>query len=77
MVQAVEERQHGNIETDRELLKQTLDIVLDTLGLPQCDDIYKAREMIRDAVNQDRWFQEYIDKIIKLASNIVYGVGDK
>ena len=50
MVQAVEERHHGNIDTDRELLKQTLDLVLDTLGLPPCDDIYRARNMIRDAV---------------------------
>ena len=36
------------------MLRQVLDIVLDTLGLPQCDDIYRARKMIRDAVENDR-----------------------
>ena len=41
MVQAIEENNnHGfNIATDMELLKESIDLVLDTLGLPPCDDI--------------------------------------
>ena len=56
MVQAIEENNnHGyNIATDMELLKESIDLVLDTLGLPPCDDIYKGRKMIRDAVKKDR-----------------------
>ena len=56
MVQAiVVNNNHGyNIATDMELLKKSIDLVLDTLGLPPCDDIYKARKMIRDAVKKDR-----------------------
>ena len=52
MVQAIEENRFGNME----LLKQTIHLVLDTLGLPACDDIYEGRRMIREAVKRDRTF---------------------
>ena len=55
-----------------EKLKEALDLVLDTLGLPECDDIYRAREMIRKAVEKDRSVQKEIDLIIKLSINVVY-----
>ena len=55
MVQAIEQK-HARIiiKTDKEKLKEALDIVLDTLGLPPCDDIHIARKMIRDTVKKDR-----------------------
>ena len=55
-----------------ELLKEALDLVLDTLGLPECDDIYRARKMIREAVENDKSVQKEIDLIIKLSINVVY-----
>ena len=55
-----------------EKLKEALDLVLDTLGLPECDDIYRARKMIREAVENDRSVQKEIDLIIKLSINVVY-----
>ena len=77
MVHAIEENNHGFIVyTNKEKLKEALDIVLDTLGLPPCDDIQKARTLIRKAVRKDRNLQEHIDDVIKLASNIVYGTED-
>ena len=73
MVQAIEENRFGNIEK----LKRTIDLVLDTLGLPACDDIHVGRRMIREAVRNNRMFQENIGEIIKLASNIAYGKEDQ
>ena len=60
-----------------DMLKRTLDIVLDILGLPQCDDIHETRIMICDAVKNDRKVKQYIDEIVMLAANIVYGNKDK
>ena len=59
------------------MLKEALDIVLDILGLPPCDDIHEIRIMIRDVVENDRKVKMHIDEIIKLAANIVYGNEDK
>ena len=59
------------------MLRQVLALVLDTLGLPQCDDIYRARKMIRDAVERDREAKKEIDLVIKLATNVVYEKKDK
>ena len=50
MVQAIEENRYGNME----LLKESIDLVLDTLGLQKCDDIHRGRRMIREAVKKDR-----------------------
>ena len=54
------------------MIKQTIDLVLDTLSLPKCDNIYEARNMIRTAVNQDRDVQKHIDEIIKLSYNMIH-----
>ena len=78
MVQAIKVNHHGKIYlTDMELLKKTLDLVLDTIGLPECNNINEGRQMIRDAVSKDRNIEKCIDEVIKLASNIVYGKEDQ
>ena len=77
MVQAIKQKNHVDIHADKYKLKLTLDHVLDTLGLPPCDDIQKARKVIRDAVDSDRTFQKHIDEVIKLATNIVYDKREK
>ena len=59
------------------LLKEALSLVLDTLGLPPCDDIFKARKMIRDQVKRDGSVKKYIEEVIKLAYNIAKGRGDE
>ena len=60
-----------------ELLKKTIDLVLNTIGLSECDNIYEGRQMIRDAVNKDRDIENHIDEVINLATNIVYGKEDQ
>ena len=55
MVEAIEEN-HEN-----QTFKQAIDLVLDTLGLPPCDDISEAREMIREAIKNDRRVQNNIE----------------
>ena len=59
------------------MLKRTLDIVLDVLGLPQSVDIHETRIRIRDAVVNDRKVKNHIDEIVMLAANFVYGNEDK
>ena len=77
MVEAIEEDNHGFIlYTDIEKLKEAMDLVLDTLGLPPCGDIQRARESIRRAIRKDRIKKEHIDYVIKLVSNIVYDTED-
>ena len=66
MVEAIEENDGGN------LIKQTLNLVLDTLGLPQCDNIFEARKMIHEEVKKDRTVQKHIDEIIKLSYNMIH-----
>ena len=62
MVEAIEENNHGFvIYTDIEKLKEAMDLLLDTIGLPSCGDIQRARELIRRAIRQDRIKKEQVD----------------
>ena len=62
MVEAIEENNHGFvIYTDIEKLKEAMDLLLDTIGLPPCGDIQRARELIRRAIRQDRIKKEQVD----------------
>ena len=54
-----------------------MSLVLDTIGLPPCDDIYEASKMIRARCERDRNVMKHINEVIKLATNIVYGGGDE
>ena len=49
-----------------------MDLILDAIHLPPCDDIYVARKMVRQAVKRDRRVKAHIDEVIKLATGIVY-----
>ena len=53
MVQTKEENHNANIYSEMGKLKQALDLVVDALSLPPCNDINIARKMIRDAVEKD------------------------
>ena len=54
-----------------------MNVILDAIGLPPCDDIQKARKMIREACEKDRTVRENIDEVIHLAVNIVHGKEDE
>ena len=49
-----------------------MDLILDAIHLPPCDDIYVARKMVRQAVKRDRKVKAHINEVIKLATDIVY-----
>ena len=66
MVEAIEE----NIKDIK--IKKSIDLILDTLGLPPCDDIHKARKMIRKAINNNRNVQKHIKEVIKLSYGVIH-----
>ena len=53
-----------------------MNLILDTLGLPPCDDVHEARRKVREIVRNDREVQFEIDEIIRLSANIAYGIED-
>ena len=59
------------------MLKQSIDLILDTIGLPPCNDINKASKMIREAVKKDTRLKRHIDEVIKVCSDIVYNPGSE
>ena len=51
-----------------------MNLILDTLGLPACDDVYEARRKVREVIRNNREVHARIDEIIKLSANIAYDV---
>ena len=49
-----------------------MDLILNTIGLPSCDNALKARRIIKEAIQKDRHVQANIDEVAKLAADMVY-----
>ena len=54
-----------------------MNLILDTLGLPPCDDVHEARRKVREVIQNDREVEAKINEIIRLSANIAYGIEDK